>query len=100
MVIGWEDRLLTTYTLSIHSLIKKAFNQEIYCTSIELKKAYDTVSQVKLWTPLEKSNTSINLMKAIKFIQKYKGHKKGKISKGFVGKLRFKRGMLLICNAI
>lgn len=45
---------------------KTAYEQEIHMVYIVLKKAYDTVSQKKLWEALEKTNISINLIKAVK----------------------------------
>ncbi|XP_044759225.1 uncharacterized protein LOC123316967 [Coccinella septempunctata] len=44
---------------------KRAMNQEEHLLYVDLKKAYDSVPEQKLWESLEETNISITLIKAI-----------------------------------
>ena len=77
---------------------KMARKQEIYLLYVDLKKAYDSVPQSKLWEALEKTNISITLIKAVQELYKNNTSqvKKGQtVSKGFSINKGLKQGCCL-----
>ncbi|XP_030765487.1 uncharacterized protein LOC115889574 [Sitophilus oryzae] len=78
---------------------KMARNQEIHLLYVDLKKAYDSVPQSKLWEALEKTNISITLIKAVQELYKNNTSqvKKGQtVLKGFSINKGLKKGCCLL----
>ncbi|XP_045474960.1 secreted RxLR effector protein 78-like [Harmonia axyridis] len=61
------SRSTTDHLFTLTQVIEQkiALNQETRLLFMDLKNAYDSVTQQKLWDALERTNISVNLIKAI-----------------------------------
>jgi len=65
---------------------KTAFQQEMHLLYVDLKKAFDNIPESKIWESLERTNSHINLIKAIQNLYKENTTRikiAKRISKGF-----------------
>lgn len=93
-------RSTVDHLFTITQIIEKktARSQEIHLLYVDLKKAYDSVPQLKLWEALEKTNINITLIKAVQELYKDNTSKikKGQtLSKGFNINKGLKQGCCL-----
>lgn len=93
-------RSTTDHLFTITQIIEKklARNQEVHLLFVDLKKAYDSIPQIKLWEALEKTNVNVTLIRAVQELYKNntskikQGHA---MSKGFNINKGLKQGCCL-----